>query len=34
VVPMFVPVVWKIIIPPRVQFFLWLLSKDKVLTRD
>jgi hypothetical protein len=20
--------------PPRVQFFLWLVSKDKVLTRD
>jgi hypothetical protein len=26
--------VWKLIIPPRVQFFLWLLSKDKILTRN
>jgi hypothetical protein len=30
----YVPAVWKLIIPPRVQFFLWLMSKDKILTRD
>jgi hypothetical protein len=29
-----IPSVWKIKIPPRVQFFLWLLSKNKILTRD
>jgi hypothetical protein len=35
VVPVFVPAVWKLITPPPgVQFFLWLLSKDKILTRD
>jgi hypothetical protein len=34
VVPAFVPAVWKFIIPPRVQFFLWLLSKDKILNKD
>jgi hypothetical protein len=28
------PAVWKLNIPPRVQFFLWLVSKDKILTRD
>ena len=29
-----VPAVWAIKIPPRVHFFLWLLSKNKLLTRD
>jgi hypothetical protein len=32
--PVFVPAVWKLLIPPRVQFFLWLLSKNKLLTCD
>ena len=34
VTPMFVSSVWKIAIPPRVQFFLWLLSNNRLLTRD
>lgn len=34
VVPIFVPAVWKLNIPPRIQIFLWLLSKNKALTRD
>jgi hypothetical protein len=25
--PVYVPAVWKIIVPPRIHFFLWLLSK-------
>jgi hypothetical protein len=32
--PMYMPAIWKLFIPPRVQFFLWLVSKNKVLTRD
>jgi hypothetical protein len=32
--PKFVSSVWKILIPPRVEFFLWLLSNDRLLTRD
>ena len=32
--PVFVPAVWALKVPPRVHFFLWLLSKNKVLTRD
>ncbi|WVZ69867.1 hypothetical protein U9M48_018590 [Paspalum notatum var. saurae] len=28
------PAVWSLKIPPRVHFFLWLLSQNKVLTRD
>ena len=32
--PVFVSSIWKLPIPPRVQFFLWLLSKNKLLTRD
>jgi len=30
----FAHAVWKLKIPPRVQIFLWLLSKNKLLTRD
>jgi hypothetical protein len=30
----FVPAVWSLKVPPRVHFFLWLLSKNKLLTRD
>lgn len=29
-----VSAVWKLKIPPRVHFFLWLLINNKVLTRD
>ena len=32
--PVFIPAVWKLLVPPRVHFFLWLLSKNKILTRD
>jgi hypothetical protein len=32
--PIYEHVVWKLQIPPRVQIFLWLLAKNKVLTRD
>ena len=32
--PVFVSAVWGIKVPPRVHFFLWLLSKNTVLTRD
>jgi hypothetical protein len=28
----FVPVVWKLKVPPRVHFFLWFLSQKKILT--
>jgi hypothetical protein len=30
----FTPVVWKIIVPPRLHIFLWLLTNNKTLTRD
>lgn len=33
ILPVYSPVVWELKIPPRVPFFLWLLSHDKVLTR-
>jgi hypothetical protein len=32
--PVFVNAICKLNIPPRVQFFLWLLPKNKHLTRD
>jgi hypothetical protein len=25
---------WRILIPPRVHIFLWLLANNKILTRD
>jgi len=28
------PVVWSLLIPPRVQVFLWLLCNNRILTRD
>jgi hypothetical protein len=34
ILPVFVPAVWNLNIPPRVQFILWLLCKNIVLTRD
>jgi hypothetical protein len=34
VLPVYISAVWKLKIPPRVHFFLWLLLKNKTLTRD
>jgi hypothetical protein len=34
VIPVYIPTVWKLIVPPRIHFFLWLLSNNKLLTRD
>lgn len=34
VVPVHIPNIWSINVPPRIHFFLWLLFKNKVLTRD
>jgi hypothetical protein len=30
----FSPVMWKILVPLRIHVFLWLLTNDKILTRD
>jgi hypothetical protein len=32
--PMYIPTVWKLLIPPRIHFFLWLLSNNRLLARD
>jgi hypothetical protein len=34
VTPVYSPAIWDLCIPPRVQVFLWLLSNNKLLTRD
>jgi hypothetical protein len=34
VTPVYIPAVWKLGVPPRIHFFLWLLSNNKLLTRD
>jgi len=32
--PVFVPAVWNIKVPPKIQVFLWLLSNNKLMTVD
>ena len=32
--PVFIPAVWKIIVPPKIHVFLWLLSNNKLMTVD
>ena len=34
VTQVYTPAVWSLVIPPRVQIFLWLLSNNKLMTRD
>jgi hypothetical protein len=34
VILVYIPSVWKLIVPPRVHSFLWFLSNNKILTRD
>lgn len=34
VVPAHIPAVWNLNIPLRIHIFLWLLSNNKLLTRD
>jgi hypothetical protein len=32
--PVFLPLVWKLKIPPRIQVFFWIFSHNKIMTRD
>jgi hypothetical protein len=32
--PMFIPAIWKVGVPPKVQLFLWLLSHNKLAIMD
>ena len=34
VIPVNIPVVWKLSVPPRLHVFMWLLCNNKLLTRD
>ena len=34
VLPVYVQAVWKVKVPPKTHFFLWLLCHNKLLTRD
>jgi hypothetical protein len=34
ITPIFVPAMWSLVVPPRVHIFLWLLSNNKLMTRD
>jgi hypothetical protein len=32
--PVYIPAIWKIGVPPKVQLFLWLVSHNKLATVD
>jgi hypothetical protein len=32
--PIYLPALWKLVVSPPMHFFLWLLSKNKLFTRD
>ena len=32
--PVYPPAVWKLRVPPKIHVFLWLLSNNKLMTRD
>ena len=32
--PVYIPALWKLAVPPRVHIFLWLVSHNKIMTRD
>jgi hypothetical protein len=34
VMPVNVHCVWKVKVPPKIHFFLWLIAHNKLLTRD
>jgi hypothetical protein len=34
VTPMYIPSIWNIKVPPKIQLFLWLLSHNKLVTVD
>ena len=34
ITPVYIPAVWKIIVPPRVNIFLWLFANNKLMSKD
>ena len=34
VTPVYIPSVWSIVVPPRIQVFLWLLAHNKLMTKN
>jgi hypothetical protein len=32
--PIYIPAIWNIVVPPKIQLFLWLLSHNKLATID
>jgi hypothetical protein len=34
VTPIYIPAIWNILVPPKIQLFLWLLSHNKIATVD
>jgi hypothetical protein len=32
--PIYIPTIWSIVVPPKIQLFLWLLSHNKLATVD
>lgn len=34
VMPVFIPAVWSVEVPPKIQMFLWLLAQNRLMTVD
>jgi hypothetical protein len=34
ITPLYIPSIWSLMVPPRIHVFLWLLSNNKLMTRD
>ena len=34
VIPVFIPSIWSLLVPPKIHIFLWLMSHNKMMTRD
>ena len=32
--PVYIPSIWSLVVPPRVQVFLWLLAHNKLMTKN
>lgn len=34
IMPLYIPALWSLVVPPRIHIFIWLLSHNRIMTRD
>lgn len=34
ITPIYIPAVWSLHVPPKIHVFLWLVSHNRIMTRD